>query len=164
RALQRRVGDRRFRLLRGSIMKNKLNMNVMRLVAATLVSLPLIAQAGVAVVVGAKSPATKLNAEQVAQLFLAKTPTLPGAGQAVLVDQAEGSAIRDAFYNKVAGKSAAQVKALWSRLVFSGAAQSPKALSSSAEVKKLLAENPDAIGYIDSAEVDASVKVLLTVD
>ena len=145
-------------------MKNKFNVRAVRLLAAILVSFPLIAQAGVAVVVGAKSPASKLSADQVAPVFLAKTPTLPGAGQAVLVDQAEGSAIRDAFYSKVAGKSAAQVKALWSRLVFSGAAQSPKAVASGAEVKKLLADNPDAIGYIDSSEVDASVKVLLSVD
>jgi hypothetical protein len=145
-------------------MKRKLRLGMAPLLAVALLSLPMTTHAGVAVVVGAKSPATKLSAEQTAQLFLAKVPTLPGAGPVVLLDQAEGSAIRDAFYTKVAGKTAAQVKALWARLVFSGAAQPPKAVASGADVKKQLAEQPNAIGYIDSAEVDPSVKVLLVVD
>lgn len=145
-------------------MKNKIGFGVARCLAAWALSIPLLAHAGVAVVVGAKSLATKLSTEQARQLFLAKTTTLPGAGQAVLIDQAEGSPIRDAFYAKVAAKSATQVKTLWARLIFSGAAQPPKAVASAAEVKKLLADNPDAIGYIDSSEVDASVKVVLSVD
>ena len=53
---------------------------------------------------------------------------------------------------------------MWSRLVFSGAAQLPQALGSGAEVKKALSGNANAIGYIDAAEVDASVKVLLTIN
>ena len=145
-------------------MKNTFNKNAAPLLAATLISLPLFAHAGVAVVVGAKSPASKLSVEQVSQLFLAKTTTLPGAGQAVLLDQSEGSAVRDAFYSKVTGKNPSQVKALWSRLVFSGAAQAPKALGNGAEVKKAVAANPEAIGYIDSSEVDSSVQVLYNAD
>lgn len=135
-----------------------------RLLAGALICVPMFAQAGIAVVVGASSPAAKLSAEQVAQLFLAKTSALPGAGQAVLVDQSEGAAVRDAFYVQVTGKSAAQVKALWSRLVFSGAAQLPQALPSGADVKKFVSGNANAIGYIDASEVDASVKVLLTIN
>ncbi|TDP63927.1 hypothetical protein [Roseateles toxinivorans] len=122
------------------------------------------ALAQVAVVVGAKSPATALNAEQAANLFLGKSAQLPGAGNAVLIDQAESAAVRDQFYTKVAGKSAAQVKAAWSRLVFSGKATPPKEVANSAEVKKLVAANPDAVGYIEKSAVDASVKVLLAVD
>jgi len=122
------------------------------------------AHAQVAIVVGAKSPATALNAEQTAGLFLGRNAQLPGAGTAVLVDQSERTAIREQFYTKVAGKSAAQVKARWSRLVFSGKALPPTELANSAEVKKLLASNPDAVGYIEKSAVDPSVKVLLTVE
>ena len=57
------------------------------------------------------------------------------------------------------GKSSAQVKAAWSRLVFSGKATPPKELASSAEVKKFVAANPDAIGYVEKSAVDATVKV-----
>lgn len=134
------------------------------LVAAAALCVAPATLAQVAVVVGAKSPATALNAEQAASLFLGKSAQLPGAGTAVLIDQAESAAVRDQFYTKVAGKSAAQVKAAWSRLVFSGKATPPKEVANSAEVKKLVAANPDAVGYIEKSAVDASVKVLLTVD
>ena len=122
------------------------------------------ASAGEVVVVSAKSPVAALTADQVSQLFTAKSTTLQGGGAAVLVDQAEGSPARDNFYAKVTGKNAAQMKALWSRLTFSGAAQPPKVASGDAEVKKAVAETPGAIGYIDKSAVDASVKVVLTLD
>ena len=62
------------------------------------------------------------------------------------------------------GKSTAQVKAAWSRLVFSGKATPPKELASSAEVKKFVAANPDAIGYIEKSAVDSTVKVVFSAD
>lgn len=133
-------------------------------IAAATALLPLASQAGVVLVAGAKSGASKLTAEQATQLFLGKSAALPGAGEAVLIDQAEGSPVRDAFYGKVVGKSPAQVKAIWSRLVFSGSAKPPKEAANAAEVKKLVAADPNAVGYIDSADVDGSVKVLLSAD
>lgn len=121
-------------------------------------------QAQVAVVVNPKSAAASMTADQVASIFLGKSSTLPSGATAAAADQAEGSAVREQFYSKVAGKQAAQVKAAWSRLVFSGKATPPKELGSSADVKKFVAANPDAIGYIEKSAVDGSVKVVLTVD
>ena len=118
----------------------------------------------VAVVVGAKSAASALTADQAAALFLGESDQLPGVGVALLLDQPESSAVPDAFYTKVTSKTAAQVKAAWSRLVFSGKATPPKEVGSSAEVKKLVASNQNAVGYIEKSAVDASVKVLLSVD
>jgi hypothetical protein len=43
----------------------------------------------------------------------------------------------------------------------SKAALSPKALSDSAAIKKAVAADPKAVGYIDKADLDASVKVVL---
>ncbi|GAB3355296.1 ABC transporter substrate-binding protein [Giesbergeria sinuosa] len=120
--------------------------------------------AQVAVVVGAQSSATALTTEQASALFLGKSDQLAGVGAVVLLDQPESVAVREQFYTKVTGKSAAQVKAAWARLVFSGKAALPKEVGSSAEVKKMLGSNPKAIGYIEKSAVDASVKVLLTVD
>jgi ABC-type phosphate transport system substrate-binding protein len=37
-------------------------------------------------------------------------------------------------------------------------------VSNSAEVKKFVASNPDAIGYIDRSALDASVKAVLKID
>lgn len=120
--------------------------------------------AQIAVVVSAKSPATNLNKEQTAALFLGKSTQLPGAGAPVLVDQSEASELRKNFYNKVTEKTPSQVKAIWARLVFSGKSSPPKELASTAEVKKLVSSNPDAVGYIEKSAVDSSLKVLLEID
>lgn len=129
-------------------------------VAAALMLAFSAAHADVVVVVSAKSPASKLTKEQVADIFLGRSTTLPGAGQAVPLDQAAGSKVRDEFYSKVTGQTAAQVKTLWAKLSFSGKGTPPKALNSDDEVKAQLADNPNAIAYIDKSKVDASVKTV----
>lgn len=122
------------------------------------------AQAQVVVIVNPKSGIESMTAEQVSAVFLGKSATLPGGAAAQMADQPEGSALHENFYAKVAGRSPAQVKALWSRLTFSGKAAPPTSLGNSAEVKRFVASRADAIGYIDKASVDSTVKVVLTVD
>lgn len=133
------------------------------LLAALLAGACAGAGAEVVVVVSAKSPATALTEEQAADIFLGRSNVLPGAGTAVPIDQAEGAAPRDEFYQKAVSKSSAQLKAYWSQKIFSGKGQPPKAVGDSAAVKTLIAGNPNMIGYIDKAALDASVKPLLTV-
>lgn len=132
--------------------------------AAALSVVAAAAQAQVAVVVNPKNGTANMSAEQVAGIFLGKSNALPGGGTAAVADLPESAATREQFYTKVTGKSSAQVKAAWSRLVFSGKATPPKELGSAAEVKSFVAANPDAIGYIEKSAVDASVKVVLSVD
>lgn len=118
------------------------------------VSMPAWAQS-VAVIVNPKN-ATAVSAEQISNVFLGKSNDLIG------VDLPDGNAAREAFYHKVTGKDGPQLKAYWAKLVFTGKAQPLKELSSDAEVKKFVAANPTAIGYIDKGSVDGSVKVVLT--
>ena len=120
------------------------------------------AYADVVVVVSAKSSVTSLTTEQTARIFLGKTDTFPNDGNAVPVDQAEGSAIRDEFYSKVAHKNSSQLKAYWAKVIFTGDGQPPKLLGSDMAVRKAVANNPNAIGYIDISAVDSSVRVILT--
>jgi len=112
----------------------------------------------VVVVVSAKSAVATLSKEQVADLFVGKTQQLGGAS-AALVDQAE---LKEDFYTKATGRNAAQIKATWAKLLFTGKGNPPKEVSGNAEVKKFVAGNPAAIGYIDKAAVDGSVKVVLS--
>ena len=56
---------------------------------------------------------------------------------------------------------AAQVKAIWSKILFTGRGVPPKQLLDSAAVKKAVAANPKAVGYIEKSAVDASVKVVM---
>jgi len=111
-------------------------------------------------VVSAKSPITSLNAAQVADIFLGKTNRFPDGSPAVPIDLSEESPERERFYAQYTGKSPAQVKAYWSKIIFTGRGQPPRQASTGREMRKLVAENPNAIGYIDPSLVDASVRVL----
>lgn len=119
------------------------------------------AAADVVAVVSAKNPVTALSKNQVVDIFLGRTSRFPDGSPAVPIDQVEASAARNEFYASFAGKSPAQLKAHWSKIIFTGRGQPPKEVASSAEVKKLIAGNPNAIGYIEQNMVDGSVKVLL---
>jgi ABC-type phosphate transport system substrate-binding protein len=118
------------------------------------------AHAEVVVVVSAKSPVESLTSAQASQIFLAKSGTLPGGGAATPIDIASGPA-RDEFYAKVTGKDAAQLKAYWAQLTFTGKAKPFKQAPNAAAAKALIAGSPTAIGYLAPGDVDASVRVVL---
>ena len=119
------------------------------------------ANAEVVVIVNPKNPAVNLTAEQVAALYLGNSNTFPDGGAAALADQPESAAVRGTFYEKATGRSAAQAKATWARLTFTGKGTPPKELKSDADVKAFVASDPKAIGYVDSSAVDGSVKAVL---
>lgn len=122
--------------------------------ATMAASLPALAE--VVVVVNPKADESSMSKDQVAQFFLGKSSAMTP------IDQPESAPVRAEFYKKVTDKEASQAKALWSKLVFTGKATMPKEVAGSAEVKKAVAANPKAIGYIEKSAVDASVKVVFT--
>ena len=131
------------------------------LAVAMLAAVPALALSQEVVpVVSAKSPITHLDANQVADLFLGKTSRFPDGSIAMPVDQNEDSPVRDRFYAQFTGKSPAQVKAYWSKIIFTGRGQPPRQAADSTEVKRIVSDNPHAIGYIDASQVDSSVRVL----
>ena len=132
---------------------------------AVLVSSTFAASAAeIAIVASAKSSAGNMTTEQASQVFLGKASAFADGHKTVLIDQAEGTPVHTEFYTKVTGKDQAQLKAYWSRIVFTGKGLAPKELPDSAAVKKAVAADPDAVGYIEKSAVDASVKVLLVVN
>lgn len=116
--------------------------------------------AGVVVVVGAKSPVGQMTKTQVADLYLGKARDFPSGGTAVLTIEDSGPA-KSEFLDKVLGKSEQQARAIWARLIFTGAGAAPKEITSPAEMKKVLANNPNTIGVIDKADLDGQIKVVL---
>lgn len=121
---------------------------------AALATVP--ADAEIVVIVNPANPATRMLTDQAAQFFLGKSNMFTP------VDQAKDADIRKQFYQKAAGKSLAQMEGIWAKLEFSGKGGAPKNVAGDAAVKKAVAADPAAIGYIDKASVDDSVKVVLT--
>lgn len=129
-------------------------LNTFLLAGAVMAAAPALAE--VVVVVNAGSPIHAMTNDQVAQFFLGKSAAMTP------IDLPESSPLRAEFYKKVTDKEPAQVKALWSKLVFTGKATQPKEVATSADVKKAVAADPKAIAYMEKGAVDSTVKVVLT--
>lgn len=127
------------------------------ILAATLCAASPLCHAEIAVIVSPKNPASRMFTEQAGQFFIGKSSLFTP------IEYNEGTAIRNEFNTKVLAKDSAQVKAIWTKLVFTGKGTAPKEYGSAAEVKKAVAADPKAIGYIDKSHVDDSVKVILSV-
>jgi ABC-type phosphate transport system substrate-binding protein len=132
----------------------------MNLLAGLLLWSGVAGAAELVVIVSARSPVSALRPDQVADIFLAQTGRFPDGEPAVALDLPLGVPLRNEFYSKMAGKSPALMKAYWTKMVFTGRGQPPRELPNSAAVRKMVADNPSMIGYIDRAALDASVKVV----
>ncbi|MYM95771.1 phosphate ABC transporter substrate-binding protein [Duganella vulcania] len=119
--------------------------------------------AEVVVIVSARSPVKALSGEQASDLFLGKAAEFPNGLRAVPIDQSEGSPVRDVFYLRSSGKAPAQMKAYWAHMLFTGRGQPPVESGDSAAIKRLVADNPNLVGYIDRSALDASVRAVLSI-
>jgi len=135
--------------------------NCLKLLLLAMSAVTVGAHAEVVVIVSAKSTITSLTPEQTARIFLGKVNNFPDDGDAIPIDQAEGSPIREEFYSKVVRKNSTQLAAYWAKIIFTGDGRPPQILESNVAVRKAVASNPNAIGYIDKNAVNKSVRVVL---
>lgn len=121
----------------------------------------LTAQAGSVVVVA--NPAagiTMLTRDQVSQIFLAKARVYPNGKPVAPINQLDEGDIRRRFETSVLGKDSTQVRAYWTRLLFSGRTSLPKMVEDDKKVIDVVASDPTAIGYIDSDSLTRDVVVV----
>lgn len=116
--------------------------------------------AGVSVIVHPDNPNTRIEAQDLQKIFLGKTKKFPSGDKAVPVDLSQNTPTKTAFYEGIIKMNLSQLTAYWSKLIFTGKAQPPKALSSEEEILKFVAENPNAIAYVDTSMVTDKVKVI----
>lgn len=114
----------------------------------------------VVVIVSARSPVVSLGRSHVIDLYLGRASRFPDGRVAVPIDQGEGSATREAFYAEIIGRSTAQIKAHWSRIIFTGRGRPPRTVANGAEVRRLVAANSAAIGYVARDLVDETVRIV----
>lgn len=112
------------------------------------------AMAEVSVIVNAANN-SNIDKDAISNIFLGKDKSMKP------VDLNNTS--KDTFYEKITGKSQAQIKSYWSGLVFTGKGTPPKSFDSPQEVIDYVKGNPEGIGYIPKENIDASVKVILDI-
>lgn len=135
-----------------------------RLISAIfLLSISAVSFAEIAIIVHPDNKMDKIEVKQAAQIFLKKVKKFPVGGKANPVVQKDGSSVFENFNKIVLKKSASTLKAYWSKVIFTGKAVPPKTADTDEDVIKIVSSDKEAIGYIDSSKVNASVKVILTV-
>lgn len=136
-------------------------MNIKQTLSALIIATAsMVVSAETAVIVSASNANATLDKATISKIFLGKSKSFPDGSQALPIDQNDGTAARDAFNSNMLGKSASQLKSYWSRLIFTGKGTPPKQSGNDSDVKALVSNNPNMIGYIDSSAVDGSVKVV----
>ena len=140
--------------------------SIHRLAAALLLWLTVgfcsLARAELVVVVNAQSGVEQLNKTQVVNIFLGHNRELPNGVPASPVDLPFGQSEKAAFYQLLVNRDLDQIAAYWSRLVFAGSSSPPVQASSVADALQFVASHKGGIAYLDRRNVDARVKVVLS--
>jgi ABC-type phosphate transport system substrate-binding protein len=118
-----------------------------------------LANAEIAVIVH-PSNANAVDEATISKIYLGREKSFADGSSVIPMSLSESAAASAAFNEKVLKKSSSQLKAYWSKLVFTGKGTPPKEVPSDDEMVKLVAGNPSLMGYVDAAKVDASVKVV----
>lgn len=113
------------------------------------------------VIIGHASGPDSITQNQVRDIYLNRSQQLPNGERVTAFELSAGTATRAEFHDKITGRNDAQLKAFWSQQVFTGRGQPPAELGNAAAMKASVSTTPGSIGYIDEADVDNSVKVIL---
>ncbi|MEE2025853.1 MULTISPECIES: type 2 periplasmic-binding domain-containing protein [Alkalimonas] len=101
--------------------------------------------------------AADVSLEEVSRIYMGR------AGSLMPVNLPENHALRDQFEQEALGRSPAQMKAYWSRLVFTGKGRPPVEVDSVAAKIEFVAANPNSLGYIPASDVTDQVRVIATI-
>jgi ABC-type phosphate transport system substrate-binding protein len=110
--------------------------------------------------IGNKNVATeKLDAATLKSVFLGKKVAWDSAGRVTLA-VLKGGPLAEDFLKDTVEMSVSAFNNYWRRLAMTGGGTAPKSFDKEDELRKFVAETPGAIGFIDSANADASVALL----
>ncbi|KAB2921284.1 MAG: hypothetical protein F9K30_14710 [Dechloromonas sp.] len=119
-----------------------------------LLSLPAKGEPSLVVVVRQDSHIGSLNRSQVIGYFLGGARH---AGECEALDQLADA---DVFYEKLTGRTRAQIKAYWARLLFTGRTRPPRTLDGRQQLLDELLNDPQTIGYLRAERLDRRLRVV----
>lgn len=117
--------------------------------------------ADLVVIVNPQSGVQKMTQAEVASIYTAKTRQLPSGVAALPLDMNIEAEARKDFYQRLLGKSVAEINAYWARLLFSGRATPPHQMFDAAAIVETVAQNKGAIAYVERDKIDKRVRVVL---
>ena len=143
----------------------KSGSHVLCVALAVMVAVALLAasaDAQISVVV-ASSSSQKATKDELKEIFAGAKLTWSNGNKVQVADQPETEAGKK-FYDDFVGKSVVQVRTQWTKLVLSGQASAPTKCADNDAVKKAVAGNPNAVGFISTSALDGTVKEISRVE
>ncbi|ALS98715.1 hypothetical protein [Lacimicrobium alkaliphilum] len=112
------------------------------------------------VVVNPQNPTSKINKNELIDIYMGKRTAFPGGSKAFPLDFEMNSKLRTGFYQSLLGIPVARVNAYWSRIRFSGKVSPPMTHADLPSVLDYVANNTMAIAYIPKSAITDNVKVV----
>lgn len=117
------------------------------------------AAAEIVLVVNKENPVGTIRAQDAKLIFLGNKKSWGNGDKITLYSQYD-YVVRDAFAGAVLNKTGQQFATYWKKALFTGTGRPPVEVKNDMEMKRFIAADPRGIGYIDSASLDDSVKVV----
>ena len=102
------------------------------------------------IVVHESNPTTSISRDELSRIFLKKITVWRTKRPVTVVDQRESAKVREQFTRTVHRREVSSVASFWQQQIFSGRAVPPAQRTSDADVMSFVANNPDAIGYVNA--------------
>ena len=117
-----------------------------------------------AVIVNPTIGVQHLSRREVLDIFLGRYRTFPSGTSALPIDLDVSSTERTQFYMLLAHKEPADMGSYWARLTFSGKISPPFAVPDARSAIDIVANNPNAIAYVDRAAVPSNGRVRIALE
>ena len=118
----------------------------------------------VVIVVNSSNAVGNLSATELQKIFLGEKSRWPDGKHILVLMGTPGSSERATVLKKIYKMSESEYVKFFIQASFTGDVSAPpKDVSSAAQMKQLISENPGAVGYMKQSDADGSVKVVSTV-
>lgn len=111
----------------------------------------------IVVVVSEKNELKDITPETLSAVFSGQTSS--AAAQNLMPLDLSESDIRDQFYQQLLGKNRNQMRAYWSRMVFTSRGRPPQEMNAE-QIAALLKSNPRAIAYLPRYQVTSGMRIV----
>lgn len=133
------------------------------LLLALAVATPVLATERIAVIVHPSRTIEGLTPLNVKRIFLKQQRYWGGRDPVIPVNREPGADARTRFALAVLGSDSRRLEQYWNRQYFQGVLP-PATMVSGEAIRRFVATEPGAIGYVPESLVDSSVKVVLYLD
>ena len=122
------------------------------------------AGASLVVVMNTNSNVDSLTREEVINIFLGRFRQLPNGQAALPIDQSQDPELQADYYQRHDNKNPAEIRAYWSRIVFSGKTSPPYQAKSDQDSLQWLLGTPGGVGYMRSDARPPQLKAIFTLE